>query len=158
MIQKIVKKMNLIYFKVLYVHDLPWTYSQIGSKWVDTLMNHQTWQPYHEIINIKFAIHAIFTKTHISPTVPRVQRVSKLLAFFQNATPSLSRSLSLTLGTRSFHYFIHSERAQLFALLSLSLSHSLTIPYVFPQSLILHVRATTSRSDASFALLRALTN
>lgn len=83
--KKLLKKMNLIYFKVLYVHDLPWTYRQIGSKWVDILMNQQTWQPYHEIINIK---------KHISPTVPRVQRVSKLLAFFQNATPSLSLSVS----------------------------------------------------------------
>lgn len=154
MIQKIVKKMNLIYFKLLYVHDLPWTYRQIGSKWVDTLMNQQTLQPYHEIINIKFAIYAIFTKTHISPTVPRVQRVSKLLAFFQNATPSLSLSahapstISFIVSARNF------SRSSPF----LSLSHSLTIPYVFPQSLILHVRATTSRSDASFALLRALTN
>lgn len=92
--KKLLKKMNLFYFKALYVHDLPWTYRQIGSKWVYILMNQQTWQPYHEIINIKFAIHAIFTKTHISPTVPRVQRVSKLLAFFQNATPSLSLSVS----------------------------------------------------------------
>lgn len=142
--------MNLIYFKVLYVHDLPWTYWQIGSKWVDTLMNRQTWQPYHEIINIKNTFRPLYRVYS--------ECQSSLLSFRMQHPLSHSLCLSLSAHAPSTISFIVSARNFSRSSPFLSLSHSLTIPYVFPQSLILHVRATTSRSDASFALLRALTN